>query len=324
MPIINFPPSFDLDYYGKAYPELNIYRGNVLIEHYKKFAIEHGHSTCIYDRHDYLQSMLQNVLDQNTSLKVLEISPWDHPFLHGDNVKYFEVADAETLRKTSVQANRPFNNVPEKIDFVSPNGDLDIIDETFDIVVSVHVIEHCPDLVKHFQSVSRLLKAGGLYILVVPDKRYCFDYYHPESTINEVIDAFVAKRRFPRLSNVLNLILTATHNNAVLHWLGEHGERYGYRDSSFNSESKIEIMGEYFFDDGQGISREKVLNIIRKYIEALNTDHYISTHNWRFTPDSFGYIVNVLNALEFIDLSLYRLCHTIWGRFEFVTMLEKP
>ena len=303
MPIINFPPTFDPDYYRKSYPELNNFPDDILHEHYKRFAVEQGRSTCIYDRHDYLQSILQNIVDER-HLKVLEISPWDHPFLHGENVKYFATTDSESLRKSSIEAKRPFNDVPEKIDFISPNGDLSIIDETFDIVVSVHVVEHCPDLIKHFQSVSRILKPNGLYILVVPDKRYCFDYYHSESTINEVIDAYIAERKFPRLSAVLNLDFTVTHNNAILHWLDEHGERYGYGVKEAN--------------------REEVFQRMEKFLDALKAGEYMDAHNWRFTPDSFGYIVGILNKLQFIDLRLYRLCHTIWGRFEFVTMLEKP
>ncbi|MBR4153156.1 MAG: methyltransferase domain-containing protein [Selenomonadaceae bacterium] len=301
MPIINFPPTFDPNYYRRSYPELNFFPDGVLIEHYKRFAIERGHSTCAYDRQEHLKVMLQDVVE-NTNLKFLEISPWDNPLIYGNNVKYFSTADSETLKKIAVEKERPFNNVPEKIDFISSNGNLDIIEETFDIVVSSHVIEHCPDLIKHLQSVSRILHQGGLYILIIPDKRYCFDHYQPESTIEEVIDAFVAERKFPRLSKVIKLF-TDTHNYAIRHWLGDHGERnIGYQNEE---------------------SRERLLKEIEKYLAALKNDEYIDTHNWQFIPDSFGYIISLLKKLGFIDLSLYRLCHTVFARFEFIAVLEK-
>ena len=137
------------------------------------------------------------------SLTALEISPWDRPFLSGKHVKYFDAFDSDTLRKTAAEASRHANRVPEKIDFVSPKGDLGVVAETFDIVFSSHVIEHTPDLVEHFQQVSRILNKGGVYVLIVPDKRYCFDYYHPESTISEVIEASVSKRKIPRLADVI-------------------------------------------------------------------------------------------------------------------------
>ena len=322
MPIVNFPPTFDPDYYRKSYPELNHFPDNILLEHYKRFAVEQGRSTCAYDRYEYLQFMLQKLLD-DANLKALEISPWDRPFLGGANVKYFDAVDAESLRQRAAAASRNFARVPSKIDFISPNGDLSVVDETFDIVFSSHVIEHCPDLIEHFLNVSKILNAGGLYVLIVPDKRYCFDYYHAESTISEVIDAFANTRKIPRLADVINQAYTVTHNNAILHWLGEHGKRYGYRNAPLEPDLKVEVAGEYFSDDGQGISREKLSYLVEKYAEAMTEDKYISTHNWRFTPDNFGYIVDLLNKLQFIDLRLYRLCHTVWGRQEFVAVLEK-
>lgn len=326
MAIFSMPPEFDLAYYKQSYPELNFFPDKLLIEHYKRFAIEQGHSTCIYDRREHLQRLLQNSINKH-HIKTLEISPWDNPFLRGDSVKYFDAADVDTLRKSlqenASEAGRYANNLPEKIDFVSPNGDLSVVDETFDLVLSSHVIEHTPDLIRHFQSVEKLLNKGGLYVLLVPDKRYCFDYYHPESTISEVIDAYHSERKIPRLADVINMAFTSTHNGPVLHWLGEHGKRWGYDDKTISSDASVEIMGEFFLGKDKEFSREKLLHLIEKYDESVEKDQYISTHNWRFTPENFGYIVRVLSELKFIDLSLYRLCHTIWGRVEFVAMLEK-
>jgi len=325
LAIVTPPPTLDLDYYRQMYPELNIFPDEVAKVHCEKFAVEQGHTTCFYDRYEYLKVFLQKLIDADDKLKALEISPWDSPFLRGDNVKYFEVMNAEEVRKATVGVQRNLDTIPEKIDFVGAKGDLSVINETFDIVFSAHVIEHCPDLVEHFQNVSKILNAGGLYIMVVPDKRYCFDYYHSESTISEVIDAFVNDRKIPRLADVINFAYTRTHNNPILHWLGEHGERYGYRKNPpTEGDARAEILGEYFFDDGSEADYQKLAHLVKKYAEALKEDAYISAHNWRFTPDSFGYIINMLNKFELIDLRLFRLCHTVWGRLEFVAMLEKP
>ena len=324
MAIINFPPELDLNYYRQIYPELNNFPDEVLLKHHKKFAVEEGRSTCIYDRREKLQQVLQKVIDNNR-LKVLEISPWDNPFLRGDNVKYFEIMNAEDLRKATVGVERNIDTLPEKIDFVGTKGDLSVINETFDIVFSSHVIEHCPDLVSHFRNVNRILNAGGLYIMIVPDKRYCFDYYHSDSMITEIIEAFAGGRKIPNLATVINFAYTRTHNDAVRHWLGDHGERYGYRkESPTEGDARAEILGEYFFDDGSEANLQALSHLVEKYVEALKEDTYISAHNWRFTPDSFGYIINMLNKLQLINLRLYRLCHTLWGRQEFVTMLDKP
>lgn len=323
MAIFNISPEFDLNYYRQNYPELNNFPDEIVAEHCRRFAVEQGHSTCPYDRREYLQKILQNIIDQYR-IKVLEISPWDNAFLRGDTVKYFDSTDVETLRKKSEEAKRNINNLPERIDFVSPNCDLSIVDEKFDVVFSSHVVEHTPDLVEHFQAVSKILNRGGLYILIVPDKRYCFDYYHADSTITEVLDAFACEKKIPRLADVINQAFTRTHNDPILHWRGEHGERYGeQRTIPLTPDLGVEVMGEYFFDEGNGINREYLFRLVEKYSEALENGRYISTHNWRFTPDTFGHIVRTLTKLQFIDLKLHRLCHTLWGRFEFVTMLEK-
>ena len=295
----------------------------MLREHCRRFAIEQGHSTCFYDRREFLQAALQRLIDES-HFKTLEISPWHNPFLRGDSVKYFGVENSEALKKSAAEFGLPLDKIPEKIDFVGANGDLSVINETFNIVFSSHVIEHCPDLVEHLRGVGRILNKGGVYILIIPDKRYCFDYYHSESTLSEVLDAFAGRRKISRLADVMNLAYTSTHNNAVLHWLGIHGERYGYRKTPHvESDARVEIMGEYFFDDGKGASLEKLSHMVEKYSEALANEKYISTHNWRFTPDNFRYIFDMLNELRLVDLKIYRLCHTIWGRQEFIAMLEK-
>lgn len=309
MPIINFTPELDLDYYRKSYPELNNFSDNVLLEHYKYFGVEQGRSTCIYDRREFLQKLLQDAID-SYHLKTLEITPWDNPFLHGDNVKYFDAADPETLLKNSKEANRPFNDIPEKIDFISPKYDLGVVDEKFDIVFSSHVIEHTPDLVKHLQSVGNILNKGGLYVLIVPDKRYCLDYYQSESTVAEVIDAFVSKREIPSVASFITYdFYGIAHNNSIFHWLGKHVDEQS--DLPTEMDSRIDSACNSFS------------KTIDEYAIALENGNYIDNHNWHFTPNSFNYIVRVLKKLQFIDLSLYRLCHTIWGRLEFVVMLEK-
>lgn len=322
MAIINPPPEPDLNYYKKAYPELNSLPDDVLGEHCRRFAVEQGRSTCPYDRSEYLQFFLQGAIDKK-HLKVLEISPGRRPFFGGENVKYFGVEDSESLKETAIKMKLNTDTVPEKIHFVSPLGDLGVVNETFDIVFSSHVIEHCPDLIEHIHGVSKILNKGGLYILIIPDKRYCFDYYHPESTIEEVIDAFANEKKIPRLADVIGTVFTRTHNNAVLHWLGYHGERYGYRNNAFEIDDSVKIMDEYFFDDGSGASFEKFSYLVEKYSDALAEGKYINAHNWRFTPENFRYIFDMLNKLSLIDLSILRLCHTIWGRQEFVAMLEK-
>lgn len=275
-----------------------------MLEHCKSFAIPHGYSTCYYDRHENLRKDLQKIIDEKHA-KALEISPFFHPFLQGENVKYFGIMDSETLKKEAEKSSYPDKAVPSTIHFVSPTGDLSIIDETFDLVVSCHVIEHIPNFVKHLNDVEKLLNKGGLYVLLIPNKLYCFDHYKPESTIFDILEAFFTKRNNTALRNRL-IASEATHNDSISHWLGYHDKTYTGDD---NTRSKM--------------TREGCLYQFEIYKKAIETGQYIDEHHWRFTPNSFRDVVNSLNEMKFINLPLYRLYHTLWGRTEFIAILEK-
>lgn len=219
---LNFPPSFDIGYCKSIYPDLKKYPDNIIAEQFPNFAESHGLTTCIYDRKEIARVLLQNFVDKY-SIKVLEIGPFDNPFCVGDSVKYFDVLDVDALKERAKKHNRKNNNVPKKIHYVEPTGNLNIVNEKFDIVFSSHVIEHQPDLVRHLRNVERILNDGGLYILIIPDKRYCFDYYRPITSLSDVLAAFVNKNSLHTAKSLIEEYCLTTHNDAVRHWNGDHG-----------------------------------------------------------------------------------------------------
>jgi SAM-dependent methyltransferase len=58
---------------------------------------------------------------------------------------------------------------------------------SFDFVISAHVIEHLRDPVGSIVEAVRVLKPGGVLVLVVPDLRYTFDYSRPETTVEHAL-----------------------------------------------------------------------------------------------------------------------------------------
>ncbi|MFG7489383.1 methyltransferase domain-containing protein [Methylorubrum rhodesianum] len=108
---------------------------------------------------------------------ILEIGPFTKPVIRGPRVKYFDVLDRKGLVERAKSIGFEMNGVVE-IDYVSPIGNLEIVPScSFDCVFSSHCIEHQPDLIRHLNHVSRILRDGGRYYLIVPDKRYCFDHF---------------------------------------------------------------------------------------------------------------------------------------------------
>jgi SAM-dependent methyltransferase len=62
-----------------------------------------------------------------------------------------------------------------------------IPDLTFDFVISAHVIEHLEDPIGAIRNAIRVLKRGGIFIVVVPDRRFTFDQGRPPTPLAHVI-----------------------------------------------------------------------------------------------------------------------------------------
>jgi SAM-dependent methyltransferase len=75
----------------------------------------------------------------------------------------------------------------QRIDAQSLAG---VADNSLDFVISAHVIEHLLDPVRAIVNAIRVLKRGGIHILVVPDMRRTFDRHRPETTLAHALADF--------------------------------------------------------------------------------------------------------------------------------------
>ncbi|MBA8821409.1 SAM-dependent methyltransferase [Ochrobactrum sp. P6BSIII] len=226
---------------------------------------------------------------------ILEIGPFYSPTAMGPNVKYFDVMDQSSLRERAKVHGAPIDKIPN-IDFVSPSGDLSIIEENFSKILSSHCIEHQPDLIRHLNQVSKILNEDGIYYLIIPDKRYCFDYAIPHSTLEEVIFA-QGDTRHPLLKVIEHRAQT-THNDASRHWNGDH-----------------------FNDDWKRSQTHRAKAAIAEYEAAAGG--YVDVHRWQFTPDVFQNIIMALFERRLINLTVREINQTPVGRFEFTCLLAK-
>lgn len=230
--------------------------------------------------------------------KVLEIGPFGAPQMRGPNARYADFFSTEELKGIAAQHNFLPENCPT-IHYVLSKTPLSEIEDRFASVFSSHCIEHQPDLVEHLQAVSRLLDEGGCFFVIAPDKRYCFDHFMPESTIVDVLAAHAEKRKFHTLRSYVSACTLTTHNDAVRHWAGDHGQRAC--DSSGPSTFAAAI---------------------RRYEEATERGEYLDCHAWQFTPDSF---LDILRQLRALGLSPFnaKAAATLRNRTEFCTILQK-
>lgn len=287
-----FPPEIDPSFYRSRYSDLKSLDDATLLRHYEAHGRREG-------RVASSAALKSNLLEKLESYRpILEIGPFNRPLVIGEDVFYFDILNQADLdaraTKTGRQGQAPF------IHFVSPTGDLSVVDMTFSAAVSAHCIEHQPDLISHLQAVAKLLNSGGYYFIIAPDKRYCFDHFIPESTVAEIIEAYHEKRKVHSLSNIIKQHALATHNGAPKHWGGDH---------NIENRNISEVCKKI------NLSIEKYKNSNGKYIDV---------HAWRLTPNSFRSIIDILYDLGLSPLKTIRVYDTPRPMNEFTAILRKP
>lgn len=222
--------------------------------------------------------------------KILELGPLANPMAVGENVSYFDVRDTQALRDYAVSQSFDPAKVPD-IQYVSETADLTIIPDTFDMVVSCHCIEHQPDLIRHLVDVLALLKPGGEYRMLVPDKRYCFDHYMGESDVGDVIWAHLEGHTNHTSKNVLKMGYMTTHNDSRRHWKGDHGP----------------ALKREWARIKEAYSR----------LQQRDMSTYDDCHAWRFTPASMGQLLTALKDSGLVPISSFKISPTFRRKLEF-------
>lgn len=76
-------------------------------------------------------------------------------------------------------------------DIIDDGERLDSVrDSTQDFVIANHFIEHCQNPLLALSNMFRVLKAGGLLYLAVPDKRFTFDVDRPVTPLEHILRDF--------------------------------------------------------------------------------------------------------------------------------------
>jgi hypothetical protein len=282
---VDLPDAFDLALYRAENPDLRNLSDEQLIHHYSTHGQNEGRiCSAITGRQAFLEFARRFT-------KALEIGPFFSPGLAEMSTDFFDVLTTEELRKRAEQIGQDPSRVPH-IRWHHPNGSLSGISEKYQICYSSHNLEHQPNLIGHLHEVQNLLNSDGLYFLVIPDHRYCFDALLSKSTVADVIEAHLGDYKRHTIRSVVEHRALVTHNDVVAHWKGDNG--YFKLDSS------------------------KVADAIREYQNFL----YLDVHAWKFTPDSFREIINTLSDLKLTSFVLERVYPTLRWTNEFFAVLR--
>jgi SAM-dependent methyltransferase len=141
--------------------------------------------------------------------------------------------------------------------------------------VASHVFEHLTDPVHFLQRCERALSDTGRLYLLIPDRRYTFDYFRPVSTTGQVLQAFVDGRR-------------------------RHGVGALYDQAAYSATRSGAAVWGPGWQGPFGIAGVAHAG----YENALGADPsvYRDCHAWVFTASSFRLIMQELRELGLVAL----------------------
>ncbi|WP_207261475.1 methyltransferase domain-containing protein [Desulfovibrio sp. Huiquan2017] len=227
--------------------------------------------------------------------RILEIGPGVNPSFNGDNVFYFDVREGDEFHNYARgKGVEDMQSLPS-IDYYAEDGSLRGIDKKFDLIFSSHCIEHVCDIVTHINEVEHILEDDGIYCLVVPDKRYCFDHFRRTSSIGDIVDRhFATDTKYHPLQVFIDGLFMA-HNDSGRHWRRDHGEA--------------------------NIDAGAIPAAIDRWKASNGRDP--GMHAWTFTDDSFLQIFNLLYVSGMTRLKPVRVYNTPKDTFSFCAILQR-
>jgi hypothetical protein len=149
-------------------------------------------------RREYFNSLIKN-----KQLLGIEIGALDNPIIvrkdlpAGCEILYADHLATEGLRKKYKEdASVDLNGLVE-VDLVNASGDFssELSGRSVDYVIASHVVEHVPNPVLWFQMLFKIIRPGGFIFLVVPDKRFTFDFQRPTTTLGEMLESFLSEKK---------------------------------------------------------------------------------------------------------------------------------
>ena len=171
------------------------------------------------------------------------------------------------------------------------------VDQKLDYVVNAHVIEHVPDLVTWLAEIHSVLKPDGVLRMVIPDRRYTFDYLRRELSLADVLDAYIRRARVPLPHAILDHFINHCEVDAVAAWEG-----------TLTPEKLRPTHTAQF-----------ALEVAER---CLHTGEYKDTHCWVFTPDSFVQLCARLAELELLSFACDELHPTERFQIEFIVSMR--
>jgi hypothetical protein len=225
----------------------------------------------------------------------LEIGAMDLPLVEpGEG--YCDYADFRNTGELRELASRTAGHNPEFVVPVAYNlcDGYEIITRTYDWIAAAHVVEHVPDLIWWFDVLHSKLHEGGIVFLVVPDKRFTFDYHRRLTNLSDIVTAHQQQLRTPSFKQVFDHYFYTTNQIDPGHiWKGVRPEP---------------ALRNY------AVAIDRAENALRTYEDA---------HCSVFTPESFNVLINELLVSGLLKFRLESLRPTPLHQLDFSAILRR-
>lgn len=238
-----------------------------------------------------------------SSRRCLEIGPSFGPTLpkaYGIDVVVVDHLSTDDLRAKYAAMGVDTSGI-ETVDYVWQGGKLsELVPGRFDAVMASHVIEHMTDLVGFLLDCERLLEPDGRLILIVPDKRYCFDYFQPITDTAKIIGDHLRgaqRHSFEAFYRNSMNVLVDYQGTQTIHWA-----------------PTAHISGLKFMEGDP----ESAFGKSRANATAAE---YVDSHEYYFTPSTFMAIFFELSYLGLTNFAFETLTRS--RRCEFLAILRK-
>jgi hypothetical protein len=165
---------------------------------------------------------------------------------------------------------------------------------TVDYVVASHVIEHVPDLIGWLREVYDVLAPGGTLGLVIPDRRFTFDLWRHESTLGEMVEAYLLRYRRPSIRQAFDAFSLSVAVDTSAAWQSDL-RRGGL---------PLDI-------------RDRLSKAFAVAKSLVATPRYVDVHCWVFTPAAFLYTAEALLRLDLFPFLIDNFFPTESGELEF-------
>jgi len=125
----------------------------------------------------------------------LELGPGHVPFplpVSGTTVRYVDRWEPDTNRALFPELDGADFPRPDVVADLDRDGLRSLADASADFVVASHVLEHVADPLGILDEIHRVLRTGGIAIILVPDRRTTFDANRPPTPLDHLVAEHIA------------------------------------------------------------------------------------------------------------------------------------